>query len=70
MITHKRLPKNSAIEAPRISHDILVLERLSFFVIPQAATLNVAAAVVIANMPYPRSCRVTGRHIEESVSRK
>lgn len=46
---------NSTIEHPMISHEVLRLEGLSLFIIAKAATLNMAAAVVIAIMPYPRS---------------
>jgi hypothetical protein len=70
MISHKRLLKNSAIETPITSYDVLVLERLSFFAISHVAILNIAAAIVITNILYLRSYRVTSRYINKSASRE
>lgn len=60
MISQKRLLKNNKLEHPMINHEVLTLEGLSLFIIPKAATLNMAAAEAIAIMPYPRSWFVNG----------
>lgn len=53
--------KKSRVDNAMINQEFLTLVGLSFFTIPLAATVNMAAAVAIADTPYLRSCRVSGR---------